>query len=59
MIYPIYVYGMPVLRKVAQDIDKDYVVTFTWHLATPEISAAWLLGQAGDSELGETTFLGR
>ena len=24
MIYPIYVYGMPVLRKVAQDIDKDY-----------------------------------
>ena len=24
MIYTIYVYGMPVLRKVAQDIDKDY-----------------------------------
>jgi peptide deformylase len=24
MIYPIYVYGMPVLRKVAQDIDEDY-----------------------------------
>jgi peptide deformylase len=24
MIYPIYVYGQPVLRKVAQDIDKDY-----------------------------------
>jgi len=24
MIYPIYVYGMPVLRKVAQEIDKDY-----------------------------------
>ncbi len=24
MVYPIYVYGMPVLRKVAQDIDKDY-----------------------------------
>jgi len=24
MIYPIYVYGMPVLRKVAKDIDKDY-----------------------------------
>jgi peptide deformylase len=24
MIYPIYVYGMPVLRKVAQDIEEDY-----------------------------------
>ncbi len=24
MIYPIYVYGMPVLRKVAVDIDEDY-----------------------------------
>ncbi|HKL67986.1 MAG TPA: peptide deformylase, partial [Bacteroidales bacterium] len=24
MIYPIYVYGHPVLRKVAGDIDKDY-----------------------------------
>lgn len=24
MIYPIYVYGQPVLRKVAKDIDKDY-----------------------------------
>jgi peptide deformylase len=24
MIYPIHVYGMPVLRKVAADIDKDY-----------------------------------
>lgn len=24
MIYPIYVYGMPVLRKVALDIDEDY-----------------------------------
>jgi peptide deformylase len=24
MIYPIFVYGMPVLRKVAQDIDEDY-----------------------------------
>ena len=24
MIYPIYVYGMPVLRKRAQDIDEDY-----------------------------------
>ena len=24
MIYPIYVYGMPVLRKVARDIDPDY-----------------------------------
>jgi peptide deformylase len=24
MIYPIYVYGMPVLRKVARDIDEDY-----------------------------------
>jgi peptide deformylase len=24
MIHPIYVYGMPVLRKVAQDIDEDY-----------------------------------
>lgn len=24
MIYPIYVYGMPVLRKVAKDIDEDY-----------------------------------
>jgi len=24
MIYPIYVYGMPVLRKVARDIDRDY-----------------------------------
>jgi peptide deformylase len=24
MIYPIYVYGMPVLRKVAQEIDEDY-----------------------------------
>jgi peptide deformylase len=24
MIYPIYVYGMPILRKVAQDIDEDY-----------------------------------
>jgi peptide deformylase len=24
MIYPIYVYGQPVLRKVAQEIDKDY-----------------------------------
>ncbi len=24
MIYPIYVYGQPVLRKVAKEIDKDY-----------------------------------
>lgn len=24
MIYPIYVFGQPVLRKVAEDIDKDY-----------------------------------
>ena len=24
MIHPIYVYGMPVLRKVAKDIDEDY-----------------------------------
>jgi peptide deformylase len=24
MIYPIHVYGMPVLRKVAQDIDQEY-----------------------------------
>ena len=24
MIYPIYVYGHPVLRKVAQEIDHDY-----------------------------------
>jgi peptide deformylase len=24
MVYPIYVYGQPVLRKVAKDIDKDY-----------------------------------
>lgn len=24
MIYPIYIYGQPVLRKVAEDIDKDY-----------------------------------
>jgi peptide deformylase len=24
MILPIYIYGQPVLRKVAQDIDKDY-----------------------------------
>ena len=24
MILPIYTYGQPVLRKVAQDIDKDY-----------------------------------
>jgi peptide deformylase len=24
MVYPIYVYGMPVLRKVARDIDRDY-----------------------------------
>ncbi len=24
MIYPIYVYGMPVLRKEGQDIDEDY-----------------------------------
>jgi peptide deformylase len=24
MIYPIYVYGQPVLRKVAKDIDKDF-----------------------------------
>ena len=24
MIYPIYVYGMPVLRKVAVEIDEDY-----------------------------------
>ena len=24
MVYPIHVYGMPVLRKVAQDIDPDY-----------------------------------
>ena len=24
MVYPIYVYGMPVLRKVAKDIDADY-----------------------------------
>jgi peptide deformylase len=24
MVYPIYVYGHPVLRKVAKDIDKDY-----------------------------------
>jgi peptide deformylase len=24
MIYPIYVFGQPVLRKVAQEIDKDY-----------------------------------
>jgi len=24
MIYPIHVYGMPVLRKVASDIDEDY-----------------------------------
>lgn len=24
MIYPIYVYGQPVLRKVAKDVDKDY-----------------------------------
>jgi peptide deformylase len=24
MIHPIYVYGMPVLRKVALDIDDDY-----------------------------------
>ncbi len=24
MIYPIYVYGMPVLKKKAKDIDKDY-----------------------------------
>ncbi len=24
MIYPIYVYGHPILRKVAEDIDKDY-----------------------------------
>jgi len=24
MVYPIYVYGMPVLRKVAKDIDEDY-----------------------------------
>lgn len=24
MIYPIYVYGHPVLRKVAKDIDRDY-----------------------------------
>jgi peptide deformylase len=24
MIYPIYVYGMPVLRKMARDIDEDY-----------------------------------
>lgn len=24
MVYPIYVYGHPVLRKVAEDIDRDY-----------------------------------
>jgi peptide deformylase len=24
MVYPIYVYGMPVLRKVAKDIEEDY-----------------------------------
>lgn len=24
MVYPIYVYGMPVLRKVAKDIDENY-----------------------------------
>ena len=24
MIYPIYTYGNPVLRQVAQDIDKEY-----------------------------------
>jgi len=24
MVYPIYVYGMPVLRKVAKEIDEDY-----------------------------------
>jgi peptide deformylase len=24
MIYPVVVYGHPVLRKVAEDIDKDY-----------------------------------
>ena len=24
MIYPIYIYGMPVLRKVATDVPKDY-----------------------------------
>jgi peptide deformylase len=24
MIYPIYVYGHPVLRKVAQEIDRNY-----------------------------------
>ncbi|MBQ2596254.1 MAG: peptide deformylase, partial [Bacteroidaceae bacterium] len=24
MVLPIYTYGQPVLRKVAEDIDKDY-----------------------------------
>jgi len=24
MVYPVYVYGMPVLRKVAKEIEKDY-----------------------------------
>jgi len=47
------------INGVEISIDKDYRVKFTWYLAVPEIAQAWLLGVAGDSELGETTFLGR
>ena len=47
------------INGVEISIDKDYMIKFTWYLAIPEIAQAWLLGLVGDSELGETTFLGR
>lgn len=47
------------INGVEISINKDYLIKFTWYLAVPEIAQAWLLGLAGDSELGETTFLGR
>ena len=47
------------INGVEISIDKNDLVKFTWYLALPEIAAAWLLGLAGTSELGETTFLGR
>ena len=47
------------INGVEISITKDYLIKFTWFLAVPEIAQAWLLGLVGDSELGETTFLGR
>lgn len=47
------------INGIEISIDKNFLIKFTWYLAVPEIAQAWLLGIVGESELGETTFLGR